>query len=30
MQVKGQPLLGLSGSLDLSLTFQMNCEDHPR
>lgn len=28
--VKGQPLLGLSGSLDLSLTFQINCEDHPR
>lgn len=28
--VKGQPLWGLSGSLDLSLTFQINCEDHPR
>lgn len=28
--VKGHPLLGLSGSLDLGLTFQMNCEDHPR
>lgn len=28
--VEGQPLLGLSGSLDLGLAFQINCEDHPR